>query len=311
MAFDGKLFSGIGVFAAVADTGNFASAAAALGITGSGVSRAIARLEQRVGARLFERSPRAVMLTEEGKRFYVRVKPMLEEAEAAASELASGRSQVTGRLRIAADAPSASLVLAGALSALRVAYPKLDVEIVVRDTLNDLVSEGFDAALRFGEVEATGLRRIHLANTRILTVAAPALFSTFAKPARPQDLKTIPCVLLRDPGSGSPYSWRFIGAGGDIDIRLGNGLVVSDGTTLLAACIEGAGIAQLMEIEARGALQSGLLVRQLEGWGDERYPLALYVSARGVRPARVDALIGQLKARSDILITKGLLLAPY
>lgn len=106
MSFDAKLFSGIGVFAAVADTGNFTNADAALGITASGVSRAISWLGQRVGPRLFERSPRAVVLTEEAQLLYNRVKPMLEEAEAAATDLVTGRSVVTGRLRIAADAPS-------------------------------------------------------------------------------------------------------------------------------------------------------------------------------------------------------------
>lgn len=307
MAFDAKLLSGIGVFAAVSDMGNFTNAGAALGITGSGVSRAISRLEQRVGARLFERSPRAVVLTEEGQRFYNRVKPILEEAEAAASDLVTGQSLVTGRLRIAADAPSASLVLAGALAALRISYPQLSVEIVVRDTLNDLVSDGFDAALRFGDVEAKGLTRINLANTRILTAAAPALLASTGVPARPQDLNALPCVLMRDPISGSAYPWRFISVSGNLNVRAAGGILVSDGTTLLAACIEGVGFAQLLEIEARSALRSGQLLRCFEEWGEELYPLALYVSARSVRPARVDALIMQLQTRCRSLIMSGVL----
>src|SRR4051812_28177713 len=125
MALDVKLFAGIGVFAAVVDSGNFARAGESLGITGSGVSRAIARLEERIGARLLERSPRAVALTEEGARFYGRIKPMLEEAEAAAAELGNSGSPLSGRLRITTNSACSRLIVATMLAKFRNEFPHL------------------------------------------------------------------------------------------------------------------------------------------------------------------------------------------
>src|ERR1700759_5760581 len=114
MAFDGRLISGIGVLAAVAETGNFARAGDALGLTPSGVSRAVARLEARVGVRLFDRSPRAVTLTDEARRFHSQVMPLLAGLEDAASEAAGAVSSVRGRLRVNLD-PWIARLLAPAL----------------------------------------------------------------------------------------------------------------------------------------------------------------------------------------------------
>lgn len=309
MTFDAKLFSGIGVFAAVAETGSFVKAGSALGITGSGVSRAISRLERRLGARLFERSSRAVSLTDEGKRFYDRVRPLLEGAESAASDLTSEQSVIRGRLRITVDAPSANFILAGALPSLRQVYPELSLDIVVCDTLGDLVSDGFDAALRFGDVEAQGLRRIYLASTRIVTVASPELCAKQSLPNHPAGLDALPCILMRDPLSGIGFAWQFLGKSERFEIRPGPGLMVNDGNTLLAACVEGSGVAQLLEIEACTALKSGQLVQYFEDWGQEMYPLALYISARSVQPVRIKALITHMKSRCNQLIAQGQLFA--
>src|ERR1700744_1847726 len=115
MSFDGRLLGGIGVLAAVVETGNFAKAGARLGLTPSGVSRAVARLESRVGVRLFDRTPRAVALTDEGRRFHAQVAPLLMGLEEAASEAGGAVSSVRGRLRVNLDPWVARLVLAPAL----------------------------------------------------------------------------------------------------------------------------------------------------------------------------------------------------
>src|SRR5271163_5361400 len=112
MAFDGRLLGGIGVLAAVVETGNFVRAAEMLGLTPSGVSRAVARLEARVGVRLFDRTPRAVSLTDEGRRFHAQVMPLLSGLEEAVSEAAGAAASVRGRLRVNVDPWFARLVLA-------------------------------------------------------------------------------------------------------------------------------------------------------------------------------------------------------
>src|SRR3984957_18954463 len=138
MSFDGRLLGGVGVMAAVVETGNFARAGDALGLTQSGVSRAIARLEVRVGVRLFDRTPRAVTLTDEGRRFHAQVRPLLTGLEDAASEAAGAVSSVGGRLRVNLDPWFARLVLVPRLPGFLEKHPALSIEIMVRDTLGDL-----------------------------------------------------------------------------------------------------------------------------------------------------------------------------
>src|SRR5579859_4845278 len=112
MAFDGRLLTGIGVLGAVVEGGSFVRAGEALGLTPSGVSRAVARLEARVGVRLFDRTPRAVTLTDEGRRFHAQVAPLLAELEEATAEAAGAAATVRGRLRVNIDPWVSRLVLA-------------------------------------------------------------------------------------------------------------------------------------------------------------------------------------------------------
>src|SRR5262245_18071029 len=112
MSFDARLLSGVGVLAAVIEAANFARAAEIMGLTPSGVSRAVARLEARVGVRLFDRSPRAVTLTEEGRRFHAQIVPLLAGIEEAAAEAAGAAAAVSGRLRVSVDPWFARMVFA-------------------------------------------------------------------------------------------------------------------------------------------------------------------------------------------------------
>src|SRR5271155_1805125 len=127
MAFDGRILNGIGVLAAVVETKSFGRAATALGLTQSGVSRAIARLEERVGVRLFQRSARAVKLTEEGRRFYEAVAPLMEGIEEAASDAAGAGSKAKGLLRVSVDAVVARLLVGPHIGAFLAEHPALYV----------------------------------------------------------------------------------------------------------------------------------------------------------------------------------------
>jgi DNA-binding MarR family transcriptional regulator len=182
--FDSRLLAGIGVLSAVVESGSFIRAGEAVGLTPSGVSRAVARLEARVGVRLFDRTPRAVTLTDEGRRFHAQVMPLLAGLEDAASEAAGAVSSVRGRLRVNLDPWVARLVLAPALPGFLEKHPALSIELVVRDTLGELIAEGFDAAVRFGEPGLSGLVARKLLETRILTCAAPGYLARHGAPDR-------------------------------------------------------------------------------------------------------------------------------
>src|ERR1700730_10709186 len=211
MAFDGRLLGGISVLAAVVEAGNFVRAAGALGLTQSGVSRAIARLETRIGVRLFDRTPRAVTLTDEERRFHQSVIPWLTGIEDAATEAAGSAAMVRGRLRVNVDPFFARLVLAPRLGKFLATYPELSVEIMGRDRLGDLVADGFDAAMRFGEPEPSALVARRLLETRVLTCAAPSYLAKHGRPRHPRDLGAgrHECIHYMDPVTGRPFPWEF------------------------------------------------------------------------------------------------------
>jgi DNA-binding transcriptional LysR family regulator len=285
------LLGGISVLAAVVETGNFVRAAEALGLTQSGVSRAVARLETRVGVRLFDRTPRAVSLTDEGRRFHAQVVPLLAGLEEAASEAAGAAHAVRGRLKVNADPWFARLVLAPRLRGFLDTYPQLSLELLVRDMLGDLVSEGFDVAVRFGEPEPSSLIARKLLETRILTCASPAYLARYGRPRHPRDLARHDCLLFRDPASGRPFAWEFHRAGKAVEVKVGGRLVLNDLATKLTACAAGHGIAQAFEFGLDRLLASGELVQILAEWAEERFPLYAYHPSRHLPPAKVRAFL--------------------
>src|SRR6202789_3889100 len=151
MAFDSRILSGVSVLAAVIEGGSFVKAAELIGITDSGVSRAISRLETRVGVRLLDRTTRSVSLTYEGRRFYEEVKPHLQAIEDAAIIASGAVTAVRGRLRIDIDPFFLPLVLAGRLGAFCERFPELSIEFTSSEHVGDLVSDGVDLGIRFGQ----------------------------------------------------------------------------------------------------------------------------------------------------------------
>ena len=291
MAFDGRLLSGIGVLAAVVETGNFARAGEAMGLTPSGVSRAVARLEGRVGVRLFDRSPRAVTLTDEGRRFHSQVGPLLSALEEATTDVAGSAVSPRGRLRINADPWFARLVLAPRLPAFLATYPAVSVEVMVRDTLGNLVGEGIDVAVRFGAPEPSTLIARKLLETRILTCAAQSYLAAYGVPRRPRDLARHECLLFRDPVSGRPFPWEFHKRGEVVSVKVTGRLVLNDLATKLAACVAGQGVAQTFALGLDALLARGELVQILPDWAEERFPLYVYYPSRHLPPAKVRAFI--------------------
>lgn len=291
MAFDERLLSGVRVLVAVVEAGSFTAAARNLGLTDSAVSRAVARLESRVGARLFDRTTRFVRLTDDGARFHAAVAPMLAGIGEAAEALAGTVRAVTGRLRVDMDAHFARAVLAPHLSEFLDLHPGLELELLVREVPDDLVREGLDVAIRFGPPAASSMVTRLLANTRVLTVASPDYLARHGRPAHPADLAGHHCIAFNDPRTGRPFDWEFHRDGEVLPVAVGGNLVTMDAGTMLAACLAGVGIAQSLALGIAPLLASGELVELFPDWPGECYPLhALYPSARHV-PAKVRALL--------------------
>ncbi|ADH91000.1 transcriptional regulator, LysR family [Ancylobacter novellus DSM 506] len=291
MAFDGRVLAGVGVLAAVVEGGSFVRAATLLGLTASGVSRAIGRLEARLHVRLLDRTTRAITLTDEGRRFYEEVRPHLAAMEEAAAAVSGSGGVVRGRLRVDVDPFFLPLVLAGRLGIFCDRHPDLAIEFVSSERLGDLVSDGIDLAIRFGEPRHTALVSRKLIEAPILTVAAPAYLARFGAPAHPSELSTHRCLQFVDPHSGRPYPWEFVKGRQKLPVETRGPLTFTNPQALLEECLAGTGVAQVIGWGVGQLLKEGRLVDLFPAWHGERFPLyALHPSKKHV-PAKVRAFI--------------------
>ena len=287
MSFDARLLSGVGVMVAVVENGGFARAADQLGLTPSGVSRAVARLEGRIGVRLFHRNSRAVTLTEEGHRFHAEVSPLLNSIQEAAEDAATSIAVVRGRLKVNADPWFARVVLAPRLPEFLARHPQLFFDLVVTNHREEMMSGGVDVAIRFGQPDTPSLVARKLMETRVITCAAPDYLERHGAPRRPEDVAGHEALLFRDPQSGRPFTWEFHRRGEVLSCAVSGRVVMDDPSAALAACEAGQGLFQSFELGLAPWLESGRLVQVLEDWADERFPLyALYPSRRQA-PAKV------------------------
>jgi DNA-binding transcriptional LysR family regulator len=186
----------------------------------------------------------------------------------------------------------ASLLLAPKLQIFLDAHPALTLELVARDTLGDLVSDGFDAAVRFGEPEPSGLVTRKLLETRVLTTASPSYLARYGRPQHPQVLaEQHECLLFRDPATGRPFAWEFHRAAEVLTVKVAGRLLLNDGATAVAACKAGLGIAQPMALGLETALSDGSLIELFPEWNGELFPLHVYHLSRHLPPAKVRAFV--------------------
>ncbi len=288
-----QLLEGIDVMLAIVDARSFGRAGEALGLSQSGVSRAVARLEARLGLRLFERTTRSVRLTDEGRRFHAQVVPLLGALQDATADAQDGATAVRGRLRVNVDPFFSRLVLGPALGGFLERHPGLDVELRTRDDLGDLVGDGFDLALRFGHPQPSSLVARKLLDLRVLTVAAPSYLKRFGTPAHPRDLEggAHRCIQFRDPATGRAFPWEFHKGRRKIALQTPGALTVNDAGTLQSVCEAGYGIAQMFALPADPVTSGKRLVTLFPDWADERFPLYAYHPSRHHVPAKTRAML--------------------
>ncbi|MBZ9657593.1 LysR family transcriptional regulator [Mesorhizobium sp. ESP-6-4] len=290
MVFDTRLLTGVGVLAAVTEAGNFARAAEMLGVTPSGVSRAVARLEARVGVRLFDRNPREVSLTEEGRRFHAQVMPLLAGLDEAAAEVAGAAAVVRGRLRVSVDPWFARMVLAPTLRQFLARYPMLQLDLSTSNYREEMMA-GIDVAVRFGPPDDSTLIVQKLLETPILTVAAPVYLDRHGEPRSPHDLVHHEALLFRDPQTGLPFPWEFYRGGEIVEVKVTSRLVLDDPSVAVSACVAGQGVFQSLAVGLAPFMARGELVRILPDWSEELYPLYAYHPSRHLPPAKVRAFL--------------------
>ena len=299
MAFDTRLLANLNVLEAVVQAGNFVRAGELLGLSQPAVSRAIQRLEERLKIRLFERSSKAVRLTDEGKRFCQQMLPLLTRLEEVVEEAECSSSQVRGSLRINVNPAFGRLVQATRLGAFLKAYPELQLELIARNDLGDLVAEGFDAAIRFGCQETSTLAASKLFAVRVVTCASPEYFKRRGRPRQPIDLvkNAHECLLLRNPATGLPFPWDFVrGTKRLTALPVTGRLTVNDAHTYVEACAAGLGVAQLLHLGIGSLLKAGKLIDLFPDWPDEYFPLWAYYPSRQFVSSKLRVLLDFLKS---------------
>ncbi|WP_263354797.1 LysR family transcriptional regulator [Acidicapsa acidisoli] len=286
--------NGVNALAAVVRSGGFAAAARSLNVSQPGVSRAVARLEARVGVRLLERTTRSVSLTDEGRRFYETIGPALTALEDAASSLAEGKVTVRGRLRVNIDPYFSQLILGPQLSGFMKEYPELKVDLITRESLGDLVADGYDLGIRFCDPRPSSLVGRRLLDSRILTVASPSYLKKHGHPSHPQELtvnKQHRMIDFRDPETGRAFEWVFRKGRKEIKIETESQLLLTDVATMHAVCLAGYGIAQVLDLGVEAYLASGRLVSLFPDWQDERFPLYAFYPSRQYLPPKTRAFL--------------------
>lgn len=291
MGFDGRLLSGMSVLAAVVEAGSFSRAGEVLGMSTSGVSRSIDRLEERLGVRLLNRTTRTLHLTNEGRNLYERAAPHLEGVEEAASYVSGAAVSVRGALRVSVNPIFARYVLAPKLPLLRERYPGLELTIVQQPDVGDLVTEGIDVAVRFGPQPPSTMTSRLLLETRVLTVASPEYLARHGRPKRPEKLVGHECIQYINPRSGKPFSWEFHRGREVLPVETTGALTTTDVELMVQACVSGAGIAQVLALNVRQLIANGELIELFPDWPDETYPLYATRPSRRLAPASVEAFL--------------------
>ena len=283
--------SDLSSFLAIARHKSFRRAADELGCTPSALSHALKNIEARLKVRLLNRTTRSVALTEAGERLVARLTPAFRDIADALDDLNNYRGQPIGTLRINASRPSTQLVLLPLVTKFLAAHPAVSVEVVVDDSLVDMVSENFDAGVRFGEIIAKDMIAVPLGpRQRTAIVAAPEFFSRHAKPRRPEQLKNLPCIRFRF-GSGRLYDWEFQKGGVELKIEVAGPLTLGDPGLMVEAALDGVGIAFAFESQVAQLVAARKLVRVLEDWCPYYSGFYLYYPGRRQVPAALRAFI--------------------
>lgn len=254
----------LGIFVQVAEVGSFVAAGHRLGLSGSAVGKAIARLEDELGVRLFNRSTRSMALTEDGSFFLEACRRIQSEYEAAQSKLSRSQAIPRGQLRV--SLPLAGMLLMPTISAFMEAYSEINLDLDFTDRLVDVIEEGFDAVIRTGDVRDTRLMSRKLGTFRHVIVASPGYLAAHGHPKVPEDLIDHRCLHHRFANSGKLEPWPLVRDGSEIKLDLPVTTVASTLEPLIYLAERSFGITCLPPFAVASEVARGKLVSLLDDY---------------------------------------------
>ncbi|MGX9219737.1 LysR family transcriptional regulator [Massilia varians] len=257
-------FEEMRVFAAVVEAGGFTAAAARLGMSKAAVSRHVAELEERLGVRLLHRTTRRLSTTAEGELFHARCRELLNRLEEAEAELGSGSTTAQGVARVNVPLSFGLMHLAPLWPRLLERHPGLELDVSLSDRVVDLVDEGYDLAVRIGQLPASSLVSRKLASTRLVACAAPGYLAAHGAPARPAELARHAVIGYSLFASGD--TWSFSGPAGEETVKVQPRMRTNNGDTCRAAALAGQGIILQPSFMVGADLAEGRLVELMPGW---------------------------------------------
>lgn len=281
---------GLTEFLAVARAGSFTGAAKVLGVSVPHVSRQVARLEQRLDTKLFQRSTRSVHLTPPGQTLHKSSEKIADDLEAALSEVSSAQRSLEGRLRIASLSGSfADQVVGPALNQMAVLHPGVEIVIDFNARQVDILSEGYDFAIRAGPMQSSGLIARPLSSRTRIAAASPEYLAKSGAPQHPTDLKHHQCILTHSK------VWRFSDRGKPLDVAVSGQLSLNSGPAILDACARGLGVAYMAVGGFQNTLSNGTLTPILKDFWHTDRSIHIVRPDRRFTPRRVDVAIAILE----------------
>ncbi|TBU77192.1 LysR family transcriptional regulator [Phytopseudomonas daroniae] len=300
-----SLLPSLAWFAHIARHGSFTRAAEEMGVSRAALSQNLKSLERQLGVRLLYRTTRDMSLTEAGQQLLDTLQPTLSQIEHAVRNLAETGGAPAGLIRVNTSRLAAKALLEPHLAEFYGRYPQVRVELIMDDTLSNIIADGCDVGIRLGHSLAEHVVAVPISSAiSMVVVGSPAYFERHGVPGTPEDLIQHNCINYRNSGSGALRNWNFNEPGSKgryFTQSVAGNFTTNDDQNMTRAAVQGVGLIQHVDIAIQQHLADGRLVQVLRDWAYNQDGFYLYSPSREQMPSKVRVLLDFLKEKRDVM----------